>query len=148
MNNINTVQSMLPHSAASGDMRNHSPHRTVRPGTDLFEPRIFLRDFPHRVVNFLPWEMCVGLHDIRRRRRKVLAARLSFTCSSVKAKQRCLGSVLFKRVLPRKIFKIRVLLVWKLSPSGKKPTEELIILVKIEVNITSMYIVWMTYYLK
>lgn len=40
----------------------HSPHRAVRPGAYLFEPRVFLRDFPHRAVDFLTGEMCLCLH--------------------------------------------------------------------------------------
>lgn len=44
-------------------MINHSPHRAVSPGPYLFQVRVFLRDFPHRAVNFFTGEMCPSLHD-------------------------------------------------------------------------------------
>lgn len=44
-------------------MTRHSPHRAIRPSAYLFEPCVFLRDFPHRAVDFLTGEMCLRLHD-------------------------------------------------------------------------------------
>lgn len=45
-------------------MTSRSPHGAVRPGPYLFEPCVFLRDFPHRAVDFLTGEMWMSLHDV------------------------------------------------------------------------------------
>ena len=48
---------------ASVLMTGHSPHGAVRPSAYLFESCVFLRDFPHRAVDFLTVEIWPSLHD-------------------------------------------------------------------------------------
>lgn len=50
-------RAIIPHTN-----RPYSPHRAVRPGPDLFELGVLLRDLPHRVVDFLSGEMSPRLH--------------------------------------------------------------------------------------
>ena len=52
------------HTPFTGEIgKRHLPHRAVRPGPYLFEPCVFLRDFPHRAVDFFTAEICPSLHD-------------------------------------------------------------------------------------
>lgn len=60
------VQSQLRHTLFMCSVQwrtSHSPHGAVRPGAYLLEPCVFLRDFPHRAVDFLPGKIRLSLHD-------------------------------------------------------------------------------------
>lgn len=88
------TQSPVPattHTSCSVQWRtSHSPHGAVRPSAYLLEPCVFLRDFPHRAVDFLTGEIRLSLHDVEDKaklgKKKNFSPCTSVTCSGGEAK--------------------------------------------------------------
>lgn len=100
-------------------MTSHSPNRAVRSGPYLFEPRVFLRDFPHRAVDFLTGELCLSLHDEEEKaklERTSPPVRLSLTQKIQQNTAQARGNVRYT-LLPSQVFRI-IFTVWEWKPTA------------------------------
>lgn len=108
------TQSPVPattHTSCSVQWRtSHSPHGAVRPSAYLLEPCVFLRDFPHRAVDFLTGEIRLSLHDVEDKaklgkKKTSPPVRLSLVQEVKRNTAQLPGSVLYTW-LPLELFKI------------------------------------------